>query len=271
MEGALTRLRSHRLRLAALEAIAEKSERATVALAAVAHESGFRPLAEFPDPDVRGLVADAAIIAVRRERAANERLALQAGIWVLFVAGLLSIGVPLTSGVAVVALVLAAPTWALLTGAPDAILDLLVAMPIAGRPAADLLHARHLLSLAAFLGAGVDPALATGLARLHAGRPLPDRVLRDALAARFGERMPLGPDAESRLLGAAARLERGAQRKSRLICLGLAAVAMAAVVGRAVRDEPTLRGPFAPTPTATRPSVEDGERPGRFEPTSSPP
>src|SRR5207245_1485051 len=76
-----------------------------------------------------------------------------------------------------------APAWAVAIGGPRALVEMLLAAPLAGRPAREMVEARLLVVAALFLGAGAEPALATRIAEGHVGATLAERVLKEAVGA----------------------------------------------------------------------------------------
>lgn len=244
MEGALTSLRMHRTRVIALRAIRDLDPQATPEEEArfvlpLAHEAGFAAAAPLMAGDARRDLADTALAVLARERQIEFRLLLQSAVAVLFFSGLLYAGAPVTRMCAALAFLIALPTWALAIGVPRALLEVLTAAPVAGRPAFDMLHARGLTTLALFLGSGVDPALARTIAEDHVGVPVPERLVRDAIApgAPMGKKpIVLREDSETPLLRAAAYHVRASQLRLRLLLMGVVTVALGAAFYPGMRD-----------------------------------
>src|SRR5688500_1399336 len=122
MLGALTHLRLHGARAAALVALREAqpvSPEAEATLARdLAREAGLDAAAPFFMGERRADLADAALAALRRDRDLCFRILFQSGLGALFVAGLASTGATLTLGLAAFAAFLALPTWAMAVGGP---------------------------------------------------------------------------------------------------------------------------------------------------------
>lgn len=243
MEGALTGLRRHATRVVALKAIrdldpqASPEEEARFALP-LAHEAGFAAALPLLAGETRRDAADTALAVLARDRDIHYRLLMQSAVAVLFVSGLVYAGSPVTHMCAALALLISTPTWALAIGVPRALLEVLIAAPVAGRPAFDMLHARGLTALALFLGAGADPALCRRIADDHVGIPLPERVVKEALApgSPAGKQVVLREESERPLLRAAAWRVRASQFRLRLLLMALTTIALATAFYPGVRD-----------------------------------
>lgn len=258
MEGALTSLRLHGVRAAALRSIRESTAVDLGPLAAIAAEgSAFAAAAPLLEGAQRRDAAEAALAALAREREIHVRVLLQSGVAVVFVSGLWYAGVPVTRLLGALAALLSLPTWALAVGAPRPVLELLLAMPVAGRAALDMLHARSLSVLAMFVGSGFDPDLSRRIADDHVGRALPDAVIEAALGAGgFAQRAGLREESEPLLLRAAGRRVTASQIRARFLLLGLAAIALVFLFTPAFRSidfapEPARDARFVPATTST--------------------
>lgn len=270
MLGALTHLRLYASRTDAIKALRDATPADAGAEAALARDlakaAGMAHAAPFFAGEQRQDLADAALAALRRDRDLCFRILFQSGLGALFVAGLAAAGAPITGVLAALAAFLALPTWAIAFGGPDALVDVLLAAPIAGRPARDLVHARALSMLGLLLGAGTEPATARAIAESIAGRALPEPVLAGALTGRgfAAAKVALRPEAEQALLRGSARLTRGAQLRFRFLILGVAAIGLAGIFTGAIttlKSEGLLPGMPTPPP-------RDGTF--RFEPLSLP-
>lgn len=257
MEGALTSLRLHGLRAAALRSIRE-SEADLGPLAGIAAAgSNFAELLPLVEGDRRRDAVEAALAALAREREIHLRVLLQSGVAVVFVAGLWYAGAPVTRLLAVLAAFLSLPTWLLALGAPGPVLELALAMPVAGRSALDMLHARGLSVLAMFVGSSFDPDLSRRITDDHVGRALPDSVIDSALGgAGFAQRAKLREESEPLLLRAAGTRITASQLRSRFLLLGLAAIALVFLFTPAFRSidlfpEAPREGRFVPATTGT--------------------
>ncbi len=243
MEGALTGLRRHATRVVALKAIrdldpqASPDEEARFALP-LAHEAGFSAALPLLSGEGRRDAADTALAVLARDRDIHYRLLLQSVVAMLFVSGLVYAGSPVTRLCAALAFVIATPTWALAIGVPRGLLEILIAAPVAGRPAFDMLHARGLTALALFAGTGADPALCRRIADDHVGIALPERVVRQAIApgAPAAKEVVVREESERALLRAASARVRASQLRLRLLLMGLTTIALATAFYPGVRD-----------------------------------
>lgn len=243
MEGALTSLRLRRTRVVALKAIRDLDPQATPEEEArfvlpLAHEAGFAAAAPLMTGEARRDLADTALAVLAREQQINFRLLLQSAVALLFFSGLLYAGAPVTRMCAALAFVIALPTWALAIGVPRGLLEVLAAAPVAGRPAFDMLHSRGLTTLALFLGSGIDPALARKIAEDHVGIPVPERLVRNAVApgAPAAKPVTLREESETALLRAAAYHVRASQLRLRLLLMGVVTIALGAAFYPGMRD-----------------------------------
>lgn len=276
MIGAFTHLRLYGSRVVALRELRDFEPAATIGdegerSRALARAAGLEEAAPFFTGPHRRDLADAALAALGRDRDLCFRILFQSGLGLLFAVGLASAGASLTTNLAIFAGFLALPTWALAVGGPTAIVELLLAAPLGGRAARDLLHARLLTVLALLLGADVEPTIARRVAESLAGAKLPEPVLGAALTGRgfAAGKIVLRPEAEDALLRGAARLTRAAQLRFRLLILGVAAIGLAALFAGGVttlRDQgllPSLGGRPAGEPTQL-PFDPEREREGSF-------
>ena len=275
MVGAFTHLRLHGARAAALRALRDAAPPDARTEADLAREltgaAGIPDAAPFFVGEKRADVADAALAALRRDRDLCFRILFQAGLGALFVAGLAAAGARVTTALALFAAFLALPTWVIAIGAPTPFVEVMLAAPLAGRAARDLVHARLLTLLALFLGAETEPAAARAIAESLVGTRLPESALSAALTVRgsFQGKVALRPEAEDALLRGAARLTRGAQLFFRFLILGVAAIGLAALFAGGIttlRDQGLLPAlgpakPGAPGETIRLPS-DDRTRDG---------
>lgn len=235
MLGALTHLRLYGSRAAALRELREANPPDADAEAVLARDlsraAGLASAAPFFMGEQRQDLADAALAALGRDRDLCFRILFQAGLGTLFVVGLAVSGSGMTTGLALFAAFIALPSWALATGGPTALVEALLAAPLAGRPARDLVHARLLTILALLLGVGVAPETARSVAESLVGTRLPEPVLGAALTGRgfAAGKVALRPEAETALLRGAARLTRGAQLRFRFLILGISAIVLVAL------------------------------------------
>lgn len=235
MLGALTHLRQYGVRTAALRALRDAApadaESEAVLARDLAHAAGFGSAAPFFIGEQRQDLADAALTALGRDRDLCFRILYQAGLGTLFVGGLVAAGSAMTNALALFAAFIALPSWALAAGGPTALVDALLAAPLAGRPARDLANARLLTILALLLGAGTPSEIARSAAESLVGRRLPEPVLGAALTGRgfAAGKIALRPEAEAALLRGAARLTRGAQLRFRFLILGISAIVLVAL------------------------------------------
>lgn len=270
MLGALTHLRLYGSRAAALRALRDAEDADPALAERLATAAGFGEAAPHFTGTHRRDVADAALAALGRDRDLCFRILFQAGLGALFAAGLASAGARLTTFLALFAAFLALPTWALAVGGPAPLVEALLAAPLGGRAARDLLHARLLTLLALLLGAEIEPATSRAVAESLAGARLPEAALGAALTGRgfAAGKIALRPEAEDALLRGAARLTRAAQLRFRFLILGVAAIGLVALFAggvTALRDQGLLPGLGGPPAVPTRlPPDDDREREGRF-------
>lgn len=269
MHGALTHIRLFGARAAALRTLraATPSDADAEAILAgdLARLAGFAGALPFFVGEQRQDLADAALAALRRDRDLCFRILFQAGLGALFVAGLAASGAAITAALALFAALLALPTWALAVGGPRPLVEALLAMPLGGRPARDLAHARLLSTLALLLGAGVEPETARAVSETLVGTRLPESALGAALTGRgfAAGKVALRPEAEGALLRGSVRLTRSAQLRFRFLILGVAAIGLAALFTGGIttlRREGLL--PSLHPPDAT--PVEDSPRDATF-------
>lgn len=254
--GALTHLRLYGARAAALRALREAAPADADAEAVLARDlsraAGFAHAAPFFLGEQRQDLADAALAALRRDRDLCFRILFQAGLGALFVVGLAASGSAMTTALAVFAAFIALPSWALAAGGPTALVEALLAAPLAGRPARDLVNARLLSILGLLLGADTEPETARAVTESFVGTRLPDSALGAALTGRgfAAGKIALRPEAEDALLRGAARLTRGAQLRFRFLILGTSAIGLVALFTGGVQTlrREGLLPAFGPTP-----------------------
>lgn len=240
MIGALTHLRLYASRAAALKALRDATPADADAEAALARDlakaAGMAHAAPFFLGEQRQDLADAALAALRRDRDLCFRILFQSGLGALFVAGLAAAGAGITSGLAAFAAFIALPTWLIAIGGPDGVVQVMLAAPLAGRPARDLVHARGLSMLAMLVGADTEPATARAVAEALAGARIPETVLAGALTGRgfAAGKVALRPEAEDALLRGSARLTRSAQLRFRFLILGVSAIGLVAIFSGAI-------------------------------------
>ncbi len=245
------------MRAAALHSIRDTTADLGPLALIAAEGSGFRELLPLLEGAQRRDAVESALAALAREREIHLRVLLQGGVAVVFVAGLWYAGAPVTRLLAVLAAFLSLPGWLLAVGAPDPVLELALAMPIAGRSALDMLHARGLMVLAMFVGSGFDPDLSRRIADGHVGRALPDSAIDSALgAAGFAQRAKLREESEPLLLKAAGRMITASQLRARFLLLGLAAIGLVFLFTPAFQQidltpDPPREGRFVPATTGT--------------------
>lgn len=226
--------------------------------------AGFPSAAPFFAGEQRQDLADAALAALRRDRDLCFRILFQAGLGALFVAGLSASGSAMTTGLALFAAFVALPSWAIAAGAPTALVHALLAAPLGGRPARDLVNARLLSIAGLLLGAGTEPDTARGAAETLVGSRLSESVLGTALTGRgfAAGKIALRPEAESALLRGSARLTRGAQLRFRFLILGISAIGLVALFTGGIntlRREGLLPG-FPKPPGEAIPLSPDDDR-----------
>lgn len=250
MEGALTRLRLQGRRAAALRRIRDLPDDAPlVEVGTLAVQAGFAEAIPLLESGSRRDAAESALAALSRERELDSRTVLQGVLGLMFVAGLFYTDAPITRICGALAMLVALPVWTIIAGGPGAVVDAVVAMPLFGRPASDMLHARALSVFALFLGTGADPALARRIAEGHTGRPLSDAAIERALGASgaFGTRRVLGEASEAPLLRGALRMAGASQLRLRFLLLGIATVALVGLFVPAFLQTARLRSaPEAP-------------------------
>lgn len=235
MLGALTHLRLFGSRAAALRALREATPADADAEAVLARDlacaAGFAHAAPFFLGEQRQDLADAALAALRRDRDLCFRILFQAGLGTLFVVGLAASGSSMTAALALFAAFIALPTWAVAAGGPPGFVSILLAAPLAGRPARDLVNARLLSMTGLLLGAGTEPETARAVAESFVGTRLTDPVLGAALTGRgfAAGKVALRPEAETALLRGSARLTRSAQLRFRFLILGISAIVLVAL------------------------------------------
>lgn len=236
MTGALTQLRLMPSRIAALKTIRD-AESAPPDLPALLDVAGLTTAGPIFAGERRVDSAEAALAALSRDRGILIRLLMQAGVALVFVVGLAMTPSPLTRAMAALAACLVAPTLMLVVGAPGTLAELLLAAPIAGRPALDLVHARALSMLALLLGADAEPAIARAAAEAFVGRRLPEPVVVRALSpGGFAQKAALRAESETALLRGSMRLVSSSQIRLRLLLLGIAAIVLAALFAPAFQQ-----------------------------------